>query len=177
MNSYHGRVIALSISRTKGIPKTNVKSATLVEDWGIKGDVHAGKWHRQVSFLAMESIQKMHAKGLKVRPGALAENITTEFIDVPNLQIGNRVRLGEAELEITQIGKECHTKCAIYYRAGDCVMPREGVFAKVVKGGTIHVGDGVDVVPVENTSSPTVNSETKRAESDDGARPLLLRED
>ncbi|MFQ5798182.1 MAG: MOSC domain-containing protein [Bacteroidota bacterium] len=152
MNSYHGRIIALSISRTKGIPKTNVDPVHLIEDWGIEDDVHGGKWHRQVSFLALESIEKIRAKGLKVRPGAFAENITTQFVDIPNLHAGDRIRIGETELEVTQIGKECHTRCAIYYKAGDCVMPREGVFAKVLKGGTIRVGDIVDVVPVEQTS-------------------------
>jgi molybdopterin adenylyltransferase len=117
----------------------------LIEDWGIEGDIHAGKWHRQISFLAIESIEKMRAKGLNVRPGAFAENITTEFIDIPNLYIGDVVKIGLSELEITQIGKECHSKCAIYYQAGDCVMPREGIFARVLKGGTLVVGDECEV--------------------------------
>jgi molybdopterin adenylyltransferase len=141
-----GKIIALNISKKKGIPKTNVDSVKLIEDWGIDGDVHAGKWHRQISFLAIESIEKMRAKGLDVRPGAFAENITTEFIDIPNLHVGDIVRIEDAELEITQIGKECHSKCAIYYQAGDCVMPREGIFARVLKGGTLMVGDRCEVV-------------------------------
>ena len=107
-----GKVAAISISKKKGIPKSNVPSAKLIENWGIDGDIHAGKWHRQVSFLAMESIDKMKAKGLpKLRPGAFAENITTEFLDLPHLRIGSKIRIGETELEITQIGKECHDKC------------------------------------------------------------------
>lgn len=142
----NGKIVALSISKKKGIPKTNVNSVKLIEDWGIEGDVHAGKWHRQVSFLAIESIEKMRAKGLNVRPGAFAENITTEFIDIPGLHIGDVIKIRDAELEITQIGKECHSKCAIYYKAGDCVMPREGIFARVVKGGMLSVGNECEVL-------------------------------
>lgn len=142
-----GRVLALSISKKKGIPKTNVPSVTLLEDWGIEGDIHGGKWHRQISFLAIESIEKMRQRGLaKLRPGAFAENITTEFIDIPHLSVGDRMMIGDAELEITQIGKECHTRCAIYYKAGDCIMPREGIFAQVIKGGIINTGDEVRIV-------------------------------
>ena len=141
-----GKIAALNISKKKGIPKTNVESVKLLDDWGIEGDAHAGKWHRQISFLAIESIEKMRAKGLNVRPGAFAENITTEFIDIPNLHVGDVVKIKDAELEITQIGKECHSKCAIYYQAGDCVMPREGIFARVLKGGTLMVGDGCEVI-------------------------------
>ena len=142
-----GKVAAISISKKKGIPKSNVPSAKLIENWGIDGDIHAGKWHRQVSFLAMESIDKMKAKGLpKLRPGAFAENITTEFLDLPHLRIGSKIRIGETELEITQIGKECHDKCAIYIKVGDCVMPREGLFAKVLKSGEIRINDTVEVV-------------------------------
>lgn len=140
-----GNVVAISVSDTKGTAKTNVASAQLRPDWGIEGDAHAGTWHRQVSLLAMESIEKMRAKGLKVGPGAFAENITTEFIDVPHLSVGDRVHIGETELEITQIGKECHARCAIFQAAGDCVMPREGIFARVVVGGPIRVGDPVRV--------------------------------
>ena len=138
-----GKIAAISISKKKGIPKTNVDFAQLIENHGIEGDVHAGNWHRQVSFLAMESIKTMREKGLpKLRPGAFAENITTEFINLPGLQVGNKIKIGtEVELEVTQIGKECHTKCAIYFKVGDCVMPTEGIFAKVIKGGTIYVSD------------------------------------
>jgi len=156
-----GKIVALSVSKKKGIPKTNVPNVELVSEWGIEGDIHGGKWHRQVSFLAMESIQKMREKGLKVRPGAFAENITTEFIDLPNLNVGDTVEIGDAVLQITQIGKECHTRCAIYYKAGDCVMPREGIFAKVLKGGKIGVGASVHVnhssVVSEPPTEPTVN--------------------
>ena len=142
---YQGKIIALSVSKKKGIPKTNVERVTLIENYGMKGDAHAGKWHRQISMLAIESIEKMHAKGLNVRPGAFAENITTEFIDIPNLHVGDVIKINDVELEITQIGKECHSKCAIYYQAGDCVMPREGVFARVLKGGRIKAGDKIKI--------------------------------
>ena len=145
-----GKVVAISISKKKGIPKTNVKSAKLIENFGIEGDVHAGNWYRQVSFLALESINKMREKGLpNLRPGAFAENITTEFLELPDLEIGTRMKIGkEAELEITQIGKECHSKCSIFYKVGDCVMPREGIFAKVVRGGEIFVGDEIKILSV-----------------------------
>lgn len=147
----NGKIVAISISKKKGIPKTNVNAAHLKEEWGIEGDIHAGNWHRQISILAMESIEKMRAKGLNVRPGAFAENITTEFIDVPHLHVGDRIAFGDTELEITQIGKECHDKCAIFYKAGDCVMPREGIFARVLRGGEIHVSDEVSVHHLEAT--------------------------
>jgi MOSC domain-containing protein YiiM len=145
-----GKIAAISISRKKGIPKTNIDNATLLKDFGVEGDAHAGKWHRQVSLLALESIQKMRDAGLpKIRPGAFAENITTEFIDIPNLKVGNRIKIGDdVELEITQIGKDCHTKCAIYYKVGDCVMPTEGIFAKVINSGNICMDDKVSVIEV-----------------------------
>ena len=143
-----GRIVAISISKRKGIPKTNVPFANLIKNHGIEGDIHAGNWHRQVSFLALESIAKMRKAGLpNLRPGAFAENITTEFINIPCLQIGSIIKIGEsAELVITQIGKECHTKCAIFVKVGDCVMPKEGIFAKVTKSGKIFNGDEVFIL-------------------------------
>ncbi|MCL4306388.1 MOSC domain-containing protein [bacterium] len=145
-----GKIVAISTSTRRGIPKSNRNEVLLIENWGMEGDVHAGNWHRQISILAMESVQKMRDKGVPVRPGAFAENLTTEFIDIPNLTIGTRVIIGDTELEITQIGKECHQKCAIFYRAGDCVMPREGIFAIVKRGGVITVGDDVVVHAAES---------------------------
>jgi molybdopterin adenylyltransferase len=142
-----GRVVAISTSEKKGTPKTNVPSARLVAEWGIEGDAHAGRWHRQVSLLALESIEKMRQRGVAVRPGAFAENITTEGIDLLERQVGDHLAIGSAVLEITQIGKECHARCAIFYRAGDCVMPREGIFARVIRGGEIRVGDAVTLLP------------------------------
>jgi len=131
----------------KGTQKTNVPEAELESDLGIVGDAHAGQWHRQVSLLALESIEKMIAKGATVSPGNFAENITTEGIDLTRLSMGSRLRLGESvELEITQFGKECHDRCEIFRQVGDCIMPREGVFAKVTSPGRIRVGDVVEVL-------------------------------
>lgn len=143
MNARHATVLALSVSEQKGVRKSNVDYVTLREEWGIEGDAHAGAWHRQISLLATESIEKIRAKGLDVDPGAFAENITTQGIDLLQLRIGDRLTLGAAELEITQKGKECHTRCAIYQQAGDCVMPREGVFARVIHGGIVTVGETI----------------------------------
>ncbi|MFZ0389190.1 MAG: MOSC domain-containing protein [Calditrichia bacterium] len=155
-----GRIVALSISRKKGTAKRNVNSVYLLEDWGMEGDAHAGKWHRQVSLLALESIQKMTAKGLIVRPGAFAENITTSGIDIYNLTIGEHLQIGDCLLEITQIGKECHNRCAIYQRVGDCVMPREGVFARVIRGGKIQRGEKIHVLPATLQRIPNSEKET-----------------
>ena len=135
-----GKIVAVSISKEKGERKTPVASVELRENHGIVGDGHAGEWHRQVSLLAMESIHKMQKLGLDVGAGDFAENITTEGIDLVSLPIGTRLALGEALLEVTQIGKECHTRCAIYYQAGDCVMPKEGIFARVLQGGVVNCG-------------------------------------
>lgn len=147
-NTSKGKVIAVSVSSKKGIPKTNTGKIRLIEGYGIEGDAHAGNWHRQVSFLAIESIEKIKQKGLKnVKPGDFAENITTEFIGLPDLKPGTRLKIGKtSELEITQIGKECHSRCAIFYSAGDCVMPREGIFAKVITGGEISPGDEIKLM-------------------------------
>ncbi|HEY6871803.1 MAG TPA: MOSC domain-containing protein [Geobacteraceae bacterium] len=141
-----GKIVAVNISTGKGERKTPVASAELRENHGIVGDGHAGEWHRQVSLLALESIAKMQRLGLDVDAGDFAENITTEGIDLPALPVGTRLALGEAVLEVTQIGKECHTRCAIYYQAGDCVMPKEGIFAKVVRGGVVFPRDAVELL-------------------------------
>jgi MOSC domain-containing protein YiiM len=140
-----GKVLATNVSLNKGERKTAVPSVTLRENHGIEGDAHAGDWHRQVSLLAMESIAKMQALGLSVGEGDFAENITTEGVDLVSLPIGSRMTLGETVLEVTQIGKECHTRCAIFYQAGDCVMPKEGIFAKVITGGVVKPGDDIVV--------------------------------
>ena len=137
------RVVAVCISENKGERKTPVDSVELHENHGIVGDAHAGDWHRQVSLLASESIDKMRALGLDVDSGDFAENITTSGIELVSLPIGTRLQIGETLLEVTQIGKECHTRCAIFYQAGDCVMPKEGIFARVITGGVIKPGDEV----------------------------------
>jgi MOSC domain-containing protein YiiM len=140
-------VVEVSISKEKGTRKENIPEGVLIENHGFKDDAHAGDWHRQVSLLAMESIEKIRAKGLDVGPGDFAENITTRGIDLVNLPIGTRLKVGEEVLmEVTQIGKECHTRCAIYYQAGDCVMPREGIFTRVLKGGRVKKSDQIVVI-------------------------------
>lgn len=141
-----GKVVAVCTSEKKGMRKKNIGKGELIEGFGLKGDAHGGDWHRQVSLLAVESIEKMQKKGLKVGPGDFAENITTKGLDLVNLPVGTRLRVNGALMEVTQIGKECHSRCAIYYQAGDCVMPREGIFVRVLKSGPVQVGDIVEVV-------------------------------
>lgn len=141
------KIVSIAISKKKGTTKTPVNEAFIVRDHGLEGDAHAGPWHRQVSFLSSESIQKTKDQGLDVTFGDFAENIATTGVDWKNIPVGTKVRLGESVLlEITQIGKECHNKCAIYYKAGDCIMPSEGVFAKVLEEGTIKCGDAIQLL-------------------------------
>ena len=142
-----GKVISVNISAKKGVRKKPVDEILIKTDYGIQGDAHASsEWHRQVSLLALESIKKMQEKGLDVKPGDFAENITTEGLDLVSLPLGTKMQIG-AEIigEVSQIGKECHTRCAIYYQAGDCVMPKEGIFIRVLKGGMIKKGDAIIV--------------------------------
>jgi MOSC domain-containing protein YiiM len=150
---HKGTVLAVCTSERKGIRKRNVERAELRPDWGIVGDAHAANWHRQVSLLAWESIEKMRALGLKVNAGSFAENITTQGLNLVDLPVGTRLRLGEALVEVTQIGKVCHDRCAIYYQAGDCVMPREGIFVKVHEGGVVQAGDEVEVMVMADAQS------------------------
>ena len=146
METIKGRIKAISVSKEKGTQKANVPEAKLRTSFGIIGDAHAGNWHRQVSLLAAESIDKMLAKGAKVSPGDFAENITTEGLNLLKLSTGDKLKLGESvELEITQFGKQCHSRCEIFEQVGDCIMPREGVFAKVTAPGRIKVGDVIEV--------------------------------
>jgi len=142
-----GTIKAISVSKKKGTQKVNVPKAELQADFGIVGDAHASNWHRQISLLAVESIDKMVAKGAKVAPGNFAENITTEGLNLLELSIGSKLKLGESvELEVTQFRKKCHSECEIFKQIGDCIMPREGVFAKVNKAGWIRVGDIIEVI-------------------------------
>lgn len=138
------KIVAVCLSLNKGERKTPADKVELRENHGIIGDAHAGDWHRQVSLLARESIEKMVAMGLDVDNGDFAENLTTEGIDLPALPIGAQLKIGNCLMEITQIGKECHNRCAIYHQAGDCVMPKEGIFAKVLQGGFISPGDHIE---------------------------------
>ena len=153
------KITAISISDRKGIRKKNVHSANLVENFGVETDAHGGKWHRQLSFLAQESIDTMREKGLDVFAGNFAENITTTGIDLTNLSVGDHLQVGNTEVIISQLGKVCHHRCAIYHQAGDCVMPREGIFGIVAKGGEIKVGDPIVITDNQSTSGAIIGSE------------------
>ena len=141
-----GRVLAVCVSDQKGTQKKNVGFARFLEGWGIEGDAHAGKWHRQVSLLSHDRVEEFRARGAVVNHGAFGENLVVEGLDFRTLPIGTRFRCGEVVLELTQVGKECHSHCEIYKVVGDCIMPREGVFARVLHGGTISVGDELTIV-------------------------------
>lgn len=144
---YPGKITSVNVSENTGEPKRGVESCVVMPGFGLEGDAHGGDWHRQVSILAEESIDKMKEKGLDVAPGAFGENLTTKGIDLVSLPVGTRLRVGDGiVLEVSQIGKECHEPCAIYYMVGDCVMPREGIFATVIGGGTVSSGDDITVL-------------------------------
>ena len=140
-----GKVIAVCISPAKGTQKTNVGEGTFIEDFGIQGDAHAGKWHRQVSLLSYDKIEEFRQRGAEVENGAFGENLVVEGIDFRSLPVGTRLYCNDVILEMTQIGKECHHGCPIFQKMGDCIMPREGVFARVIKGGTIKTGDEMQI--------------------------------
>ena len=147
MKEISQQIVAVCTSKEKGERKTDVGQAELQEGFGLVGDAHGGDWHRQVSLLAIESIDKMRAAGLDVGPGDFAENLTTQGVNLYTLPVGTRLRVGDSVLlEMTQIGKECHDRCAIYHQAGDCVMPREGVFATVINGGPVKTGDSLEIL-------------------------------
>ena len=156
-----GKVVSLNISDKKGVRKRPVPEVVLKTAYGIEGDAHASSaWHRQVSLLALESIDKMRGMGLEVNPGDFAENITTEGINLLSFPVGTHLTIGEdIEVEVSQIGKECHTRCAIFYQAGDCVMPKEGIFVKVLKGGMIKVGDIITVAGQRSAVAGLAGSE------------------
>ncbi len=147
------KIVSIAISSKKGTRKKCTDQAELIPNHGVKGDAHAGEWHRQISFLAQESIDTARRQGLDVSFGDFAENIATQGIDWLSLPVGTRLQLGVTALvEITQIGKECHQKCAIYYKAGDCIMPREGVFARVLEGGTVRTGDAIQILTDQSSN-------------------------
>jgi len=164
------RVVSVNIAAEKGVRKTPCAEVTLVVEHGVEGDGHAGPWHRQVSLLAAESIATMTAKGLDVGPGDFGENVTTAGIVVHELPVGARLRLGATLVEVTQIGKVCHDRCAIYYQAGDCVMPREGIFVRVLEGGPLRPGDQI-------TIQPPAGEVPGGSPSDSGAGPGAIRSD
>lgn len=151
-----GTITAISISSTKGEKKSNIPSGRFIFGHGLEGDAHAGDWHRQVSLLGTESIAKIIAAGMDVHPGDFAENVTTTGICLWELPIGTHLQLGDTvRLEVTQIGKTCHQHCKIFQQVGDCVMPREGIFARVLQGGVVQVGDAVLVLGAAETPERT----------------------
>lgn len=141
-----GKVLAICISEKKGVGKTPVDRGILVENWGLENDAHAGNWHRQISLLSVEKIDDFKNRGGKVSDGDFGENLIVEGFDLAKLPVGTKLRINNCILEITQIGKECHTRCNIFYSVGDCIMPREGIFAKVIQGGEILPGNSVDII-------------------------------
>ena len=142
-----GTIVAVCTSVKKGTTKAEVESAVVEKGFGFKGDAHGGDWHRQISLLSMEQIEKMKEKGFDVKPGSFAENLTTRGFDLGAVKIGDRLKVGETVLlEVTQIGKECHTRCAIYNKIGECIMPEQGVFTKVIEGGEVRVGDPIELI-------------------------------
>lgn len=138
--------MALCISEKRGTQKVNVEEGKFIENFGIENDAHAGNWHRQVSLISYEQIEDFKARGGDVHPGAFGENLIVKGFDFKNMPVGTVFRCNDVELEMTQIGKKCHHHCQIYEQVGDCIMPREGVFARVIKGGTIKVGDEMEVI-------------------------------
>jgi len=140
-------IAAVCVSEVRGVQKEPVAEITLVVDHGVRGDAHAGDWHRQVSLLSDEAAERMRAKGVAINAGDFGENILTRGIDLPAVPVGSRMRLGTAGvlLEVTQIGKVCHDPCAIYAQAGECIMPTEGIFCRVLRGGTVKAGDAIEV--------------------------------
>jgi len=138
-------VRGICVSERKGTPKHGVPEAELIADWGLRSDAHAGTWHRQVSLLGLEQIEQFRARGALVAFGAFGENLIVDGLRVRTLPVGTRLRVGDALLEVTQIGKECHSHCSIFETMGDCIMPREGIFARVLTGGSVRVGDPVTV--------------------------------
>ena len=136
-----GKVLAICISEKKGTLKSEISEAKFIEDFGIENDAHAGKWHRQVSLLEFNKIDEFRKKGANVDFGAFGENLVIEGIELHTLSIGQKIKIGDVLLEVTQIGKKCHDKCQIYYQVGECIMPKNGIFTKVLNGGNVKVGD------------------------------------
>ena len=166
-----GKVMAVCVSEARGTPKRNIGRARLRADWGVEGDAHAGNWHRQVSLLSYEAVQAFNARGANVADGAFGENLLVSGFDFKRLPVGTRLRCGDVRLEITQIGKECHSSCEIYQRVGDCIMPREGVFARVLAGGEVAVGD--EMTLVHRVGILTASDKGARGEREDVSGPRI----
>ena len=172
-----GKILAVCISEKKGTTKANVKKAYLKEQFGLENDAHGGKWHRQVSLLSAERIEEFRKK-IWVDYGAFGENLVVEGFDFRQLPVGSRFAVGEAVLEMTQIGKECHNDCVIKQQTGECIMPREGVFARVLKGGMVQVGDEMKLLPPQENpplraAVITLSDKGSRGEREDKSGPLV----
>lgn len=175
-----GTVLAVCTSAVKGVQKKNVQAAEFIVNHGIQGDAHAGSWHRQVSLLSADKIEAFRARGAEVEYGAFGENLVVQGFDFRALPVGTLLRCGNVLLEMTQIGKECHNHCAIFHQVGDCIMPREGVFARVLESGTIRIGDTMELVP---RTSPrpyqaaviTLSDKGARGEREDLSGPAIVR--
>lgn len=141
-----GKVLAICISEKKGTLKTEINEGKFIENFGIENDAHAGKWHRQVSLLEFNKIDEFRKKGANVNFGEFGENLVVQGIELHTLPIGQLIQLGDVILEVTQIGKKCHDKCQIYYQVGECIMPKNGIFTKVIKGGRVKVGDECNLI-------------------------------
>ena len=180
MNQKKGVIRGICISPRRGTAKYPVETAKIVPDWGIEEDAHGGKWHRQISLLALEKIEAFREQGADVDFGAFGENLIVEGFDLRNVPVDSEIRIGDAvRLKVTQIGKECHSHCAIYQRMGDCIMPREGIFAEVLTGGMIRVGDCVEVVmPQEDrpysVAVITLSDKGAAGEREDKSGPLIV---
>ncbi len=173
-----GKILAICISERKGTEKKEIPSAVLKPDWGIVGDAHAGRWHRQVSLLSVEKIEDFRAKGAEVDFGAFGENLVVEGFDLGSIPMGTKIRAGDAILEVTQIGKECHSHCNIFHKMGDCIMPREGVFAKVIQGGEIARGTEAEILPLEKdrpftAAVITLSDQGAAGKREDKSGPLI----
>lgn len=173
-----GKLIAICISEHRGTQKHQVEKATLIENWGIEKDAHGGTWHRQVSLLSLEKIEEFQKKGAQIDFGAFGENLIIEGFDLRTIPVGTKIQIGTTLLELTQIGKECHSHCQIYKTMGDCIMPREGVFAKVITGGTIRPGDQVQLLPLPKdrpftAAVITLSDKGSTGEREDKSGPLI----
>ena len=174
-----GKLLAICISEKRGTQKHVIPKATLIENFGIENDAHAGKWHRQVSLLAVEKIEAFRAKGAMVEYGAFGENLIIEGFDLRAIPVGTKIKVGNTLLKLTQIGKECHSHCAIYHQVGDCIMPREGVFAEVLQGGEIQPGDEVSLLPLEKdrpftAAVITLSDRAAKGEYEDKSGPMAV---
>ncbi|MCI8724922.1 MAG: MOSC domain-containing protein [Hungatella sp.] len=173
-----GKLIAICISEHRGTQKHQVEKAALIENWGIEKDAHGGTWHRQVSLLSLEKIEEFQKKGAQIDFGAFGENLIIEGFDLRTIPVGTKIQIGTTLLELTQIGKECHSHCQIYKTMGDCIMPREGVFAKVITGGTIRPGDQVQLLTLPKdrpftAAVITLSDKGSTGEREDKSGPLI----